>query len=309
MKLPSWLCSVALVVMGSLATQPLGAAEDRGYPVKPFLWKIEGKNLEKPSYLFGTIYVTIPAIEELHPLAEKAFLSADTVYTEPPWDAGSKIKMERKDGMTLSQSIGDELTEQLDTELKNLNPKLDTSVFQPLQTCAASMVTPRLKYQLKGRQSMDQVLISRVANKGKETVEIESIEDQIGAYSAFSEKENIAILRETLSHMKDDRSKGIDRGDLLIAAYAAGDEAKLNEEIESSKEFFNGSDDKELTERILKKLFTDRDLRMAVTIAKYLETEPGKVHFFAVGVDHLIGKDTIGDHLTQKGYKISRIEE
>ena len=41
------------------------------HPVKPALWKVEGKDLTKPSYLFGTIHLGDPRVVKLHPKAEK----------------------------------------------------------------------------------------------------------------------------------------------------------------------------------------------------------------------------------------------
>ena len=52
-------------------------AQDAATPDKPLLWKIEGNPLEKPSYLFGTIHLTTPRIEKLHPAAQKAFDAAE----------------------------------------------------------------------------------------------------------------------------------------------------------------------------------------------------------------------------------------
>ena len=67
MKRFAWICRAALVIAGGLLAQPLRAVEEKGHPAKPLLWKIEGNGLEKPSYLFGTIHVSTPAIATLHP--------------------------------------------------------------------------------------------------------------------------------------------------------------------------------------------------------------------------------------------------
>ena len=36
------------------------------HPAKPLLWKIEGKDLVQPSYLFGTIHIGSAAVVTLH---------------------------------------------------------------------------------------------------------------------------------------------------------------------------------------------------------------------------------------------------
>ncbi len=313
MKHLPWISRVALVIAGSLLTLPVGAAEAKGHPAKPLLWKIEGNGLEKPSYLFGTIHISTPAIGDLHPAAEKAFGSADFVYTEIPMDADSQLKMMpqlmRKDGKTLSESIGQELTAALDAELKQVNPQLDSKPFQPMKTWVITMALPVLKYQMKGAQPLDQMISERAAKEGKEMRALETIEEQLGILGGFEEKDNVTILKETLSQLKDDRAKGIDSIELLITAYAAGDDAKLDAEIERSNQAIAGSENKELGERFMKKLFTDRNLSMAATIGGFLKKDGGKSHFFAAGAAHFIGKDNIRDQLTRQGYRITRIED
>jgi len=312
MKRFPWICRAALVIAGGLLAQP-SAAQEKGHPVRPLLWKIEGNGLEKPSYLFGTIHVSTPAIANLHPAAEKAFVASEAVYTEIPMDADSQLKMVpllmRKDGKTLSESIGKDLTAQLNAELKLINPQLDATPFQPMQTWAITMALPLLKYQLMGAKAVDQVISERAIKEGKETRAIETVEGQMGVLGGFKEEENIIILKETLRQLKEDRAKGIDTIEVMLGAYAAGDDGSLEKEIDRMNQTVAESEHKELGERFIKKLFEDRNLSMAATIGEFLAKEGGKVHFFAAGAGHFIGKDNIRDHLAKKGYRITRIED
>ncbi len=313
MKRIPWFCRAALVIAGGLLALPAATAGEKGHPDKPLLWKIEGNGLEKPSYLFGTIHVATPAIANLHPAAEKAFVASEAVYTEIPLDANNQLKMVpllmRKDGKTLTDSIGKELSAELDAELKLINPQLDATPFEQLQTWAVTMALPLLKYQLMGAKAVDQVISERATKEGKEVRAIETVEGQMGVLGGFTEEENIIILKETLSQLKQDRAKGIDGIEVMLGAYAAGDDAKLEKEIDRMNQSIAESEHKELGERFIKKLFEDRNLSMAVTIGGFLGKEGGKVHFFAAGSGHFIGKDNIRDHLARKGYRITRIED
>jgi uncharacterized protein YbaP (TraB family) len=312
MKLFPWLGRFALVAAGGLLAQPL-AAEEKGHSAKPLLWKIEGNGLEKPSYLFGTIHVGTPAIANLHPAAEKAFIASEAVYTEIPMDAESQLKLVpllmRKDGKALTDSIGKELTAELSAELKRINPQLNVTPFEQLQTWAVTMTLPLLKYQLRGAKAVDQVISERATKEGKEVRAIETVEGQMGVLGGFTEQENIIILRETLSQLKEDRANGVDGIEVMLAAYAAGDDGKLESEIDRMNKSIAESEHRELGERFIKKLFEDRNLSMAATIGEFLGKEGGKVHFFAAGSGHFIGKDNIRDHLAKKGYRITRIED
>lgn len=313
MKRFSWFCRTALLFAGAALTLPVVSAQEKGHPVKPLLWKIEGNGLEKPSYLFGTIHLSTPAMQELHPAAAKAFDSADVLYTEVSMDPQSQLAlaplMMRKDGKTLSDSIGKELTAELDGELKRINPQLNSAAFQPLKTWAVTMALPVLKYQLKGSKAVDQLLSDKATKAGKEKLAVETLESQFGILDGFEEEEDIIVLKETLRQIKEDRAAGIDSVDNLIAAYIAGDEALLSAEIDKSFKRIAESEHKELGERFIKKLFDDRNLSMAITIDEQLKQAPAKVRFFAVGSGHYIGKDNIRDHLTKKGYRITRIPD
>ena len=64
-----------------------------------------------------------------------------------------------------------------------------------------------------------------------------------------------------------------------------------------------------LEAKLMKRLFTDRNERMAERIAKKLKAEPGKSFFFAVGAGHLPGDDGIVERLRKAGYKVKRVEK
>ena len=66
---------------------------------------------------------------------------------------------------------------------------------------------------------------------------------------------------------------------------------------------------KELGEKLLKRLFDDRNINMAKFIAAKLTAEPDESHFFAVGAGHYIGKGNVGELLTKQGFKITRVTE
>jgi len=66
---------------------------------------------------------------------------------------------------------------------------------------------------------------------------------------------------------------------------------------------------KELAERLMKRLLTDRDQTMADSIGEKLAASPGDTHFFAAGAAHFAGPASIRSHLEKLGYKITRIEK
>lgn len=291
----------------------VSAQQALDHPVKPLLWKIEGGDLKKPSYLFGTIHLGGGALNKLHPAAQKAFDEAEILLTEIPMDAKSQMgmtaKLFRKDGKTLSGSIGPNLTKKLDEELKAINPALNSQPFEKLSTWAIALTLPMLKAQLTGATSVDQKLWILAVNNGKKTDAMETVDFQLGLLGGFTEDEQVKLLSETLRYMQKERADGKDSLKELTDAYIQGDAELLEQLIEKScKEMLEG-EHKELGKRFYDKLLTERDKTMAETIRERLKKSPDTVHFFAAGSAHFSGDPSIRTHLEMAGYKITRIEK
>jgi len=308
-SLISLFATVALAILPQLVF----SEEAPTHPVKPLLWKIEGKGLSKPSYLFGTIHLGSGPLAKLHPAAEAAFEQSDVLYTEIPFDQktqlGATRLLLRNDQKTLVQSIGEKLKNRLDKELAAINPQLDSEPFQFLKTWAVAATLPMLKAQIGGEQAMDGTLWQRAEADEKKTDSIETVESQLGVFDAFNEEEQIIMLSETLKMMKEDRLAKKDSMQELIDAYVTGDLQSLQKTLDKSLDEMRKGEHKELGERFYKKLLTDRDASMAEVIVKKLANSPADCHFFAAGAAHFAGDKSIRAHLEKAGYKITRIEK
>lgn len=308
-SLISFFATVALAILPQLVF----SEEAPTHPVKPLLWKIEGKGLSKPSYLFGTIHLGSGPLAKLHPAAEAAFEQSDVLYTEIPFDQktqlGATRLLLRNDQKTLVQSIGEKLKNRLDKELAAINPQLDSEPFQSLKTWAVAATLPMLKAQIGGEQAMDGTLWQRAEADEKKTDSIETVESQLGVFDAFNEEEQIIMLSETLKMMKEDRLAKKDSMQELIDAYVTGDLQSLQKTLDKSLDEMRKGEHKELGERFYKKLLTDRDASMAEVIVKKLANSPGDCHFFAAGAAHFADDKSIRAHLEKAGYKITRIEK
>ncbi|MES2981193.1 MAG: TraB/GumN family protein [Verrucomicrobiota bacterium] len=301
-----------IALLSVIAPLSVCAQEAPKHPVKPLLWKIEGGDLKKPSYLFGTIHLGGGALNQLHPAAQKAFEESDVVLTEIPMDdktqLGMAMKVIRKDGKTLAESIGEELSKQLDEELRAINPALDSKPFQPMHTWAIAVSLPMLKSQLTGATALDKKIWDAAVKKGKKTDAMETADFQVGLLSSFTEQEQVNFLSETLRYMRKDRAEGKNSLKELTDAYIQGDADLIKKLVEKSfKEMLEGPH-KELGEKFFDKLLTQRDKTMAATIAQKLKASPDTVHFFAAGTAHFTGDPSIRSHLEKAGYRVTRIE-
>jgi uncharacterized protein YbaP (TraB family) len=283
------------------------------HPDQPFLWKIEGKELKKTSYLFGTIHLGGGKLANLHPAAESAFQQCEVLATEIPCDAPTQMKMAlqlmRKDQKKLSESIGKDRLKLVEAELKAIQPQLDLTPFEPMKTWVLAVTLPMLKSQLAGEEAMDATLWNRATKMQKSTSSIETADSQLALFEQFDESEQLALLDETLRTMKKDRDAQRDSSQEMVDAYLSGDLQAIKKEIDKSIEEMRQGPNKELGERFYRQLLTERDASMAKSIAKKLSQAPEKSHFFAAGAAHFAGETSIISHLEALGYKVTRIKK
>ena len=303
----------AFTLLALSSTALIQAEEPAKHPVKPFLWKVEGPQLTKASYLFGTIHLGEPSVATLHPAAETAFNQADTVYTEINLSTESQLAMTplliRKDGKTLDESIGKDLAEQLNAELRIINPQLNSVPFQNLNTWLVASIPSLLPNQLKGLKALDLQLWEKAAAAGKKTAGLEEAEDQLKGFNTLTEPEQVIFMEEALKKMATDRAAGISQTQLLKAAYITGEIEEINTVINAAILEMKQSKHKELGEKIWQKLLTDRDVTISQSIIENLQSAPKKSHFFAVGTAHYCTDTSILFHLKKAGYTLTRIEK
>lgn len=306
-------CISTLIALLSICSGHLHAQKAPNHPVKPLLWKIEGKGLKKPSYLFGTIHLGGGALDKLHPAAQKAFDESDILLTEIPLDAKTQMgmteKLLRKDGKTLSDSIGPDLLKKLNEELKGIHPTLDSKPFENMSTWVVSTSLPMLKAQLLGHTSVDQRLWNLAEKAKKKTDALETVDFQLGVFGGFAEEDQVKILSATLDLMQKERAEAKDSIKELTDAYVQGDAELLEQLIEKAFKEMNEGEHKELGKKLYEKLITERDKNMAETITERLKKSPDSVHFFAAGSAHFTGDPSVRSHLEKAGYNITRIEK
>ncbi|MFT6863790.1 MAG: hypothetical protein ACJAVK_002351 [Akkermansiaceae bacterium] len=278
------------------------------HPLKPALWKVEGKDLQKPSYLFGTIHLGDPRVTTLHPDADKAFIAADHFYAEIDLDPAKQMalsaKLMRQDGKTLTESIGPDLTAKLKKALQAINPVLNPQPFEPMKTWVIGVTLPTLGMQLNGKKALDVVLFERAQKENKTVGALETADSQLKIFDDLKEAEQISVLKSTLEALAKERKEEKDSMKDLLDLYLTKDVPKIGKFLTKMMAETDYGD-RDLSDRLMKKVLDDRNITMAETISKALAEKPGKAHFFAVGAAHYTGATAIQDLLTKKGYTIT----
>lgn len=302
---------ISLVASHAFAKEVAGIDFARlKHPVKPLLWKVEGKSLKQESYLFGTIHLSDKRLTTLHPAAQKAFDQSAALYTELDLSMASQLAMVgtfmRKDKMSLEQLLGNELYAALEEEIRAVNPALSVKPFAQFKIWALGMMIPGMKDQLSGKQPLDMQLWTRATKAGQKTGALEQVSDQVGKLDQLTIGEQKHMLEVTLKLLKKSRETGVDPFAELVNAYLSGD-TEVIEGMLSQDSYLGIKMDPALVEKFYRLLLHERNVGMANTILDVLAGDPGQTSFFAAGAAHYIGEKSVISLLEDAGYKVTRM--
>ena len=302
---------IALLASTALAKEHAGIdLAGVKHPVKPMLWKVEGKGLEQPSYLFGTIHLADKRLTTLHPAAQEAFDQAGAVYTEVDLSVASQMKtvglFMRKEKKTLQQLVGDDLYAGVNDELKTINPALDAKPFDQFKVWAIGVMLPVMKEQLSGALPLDVQLWNRATKAGKKTGALEKMDEQVGKLDQLTMDEQIHLLDVTLKFLKKAREQGIDPYQELVDAYLTGDTGAV-EEIYNQDSYLGIKMDPKMLKKFYRLMLDERNVNIKDSILKVFAKNKNQSSFFAAGAAHYIGDTSVIKLLVDAGYKITRM--
>ncbi|SHI83715.1 Uncharacterized conserved protein YbaP, TraB family [Rubritalea squalenifaciens DSM 18772] len=282
------------------------------HPLKPFLWKVEGNGLKKPSYLLGSVHLGDPRLLKLHPAAERAFLQADTLATEVtfennPQEAEQKDEpnITRKSQFNLKADLGLDLYKDVSKELNTISPDLDISFYETKQTWFLVLTLPCMESLLSHHTFMDEHLAKRATKLSKPNWALEPDGDSMDGYKELSVLEVRQALREYLAMQNAARSRGKTLDQEITEAYLLGTKKAMDEFNKRMEPHQVTS--KELTEKLDREM-DRRDQVMVKSINKKFRSHPDQSHFIIAGCAHFLERErNILKLLREQGYTVSRI--
>ncbi|MBP9133861.1 MAG: TraB/GumN family protein [Saprospiraceae bacterium] len=299
-NLNTWLLLTITCIIGSkpISAQTLSKINvDIVQPEESLLWKIEGKGLSKPSYLFGTIHLIPEDKYFFTKEMENAFAQSDQVIFEIDLNvmndmsqmAAILVKMRMPDSVSLQDLISPEDYSLLQEKAKDSGMPL--FMFENIKPLFLQTLLDDVNSQKSQMASYEINLAQKASNTGKGIGGLETIDDQMAAIDAVPLKEQAAMLMESL---KSPDSQNIDT---LIQLYEQQKIQELHDMIESS--FAQSKDN------YMDSFLKNRNVKW-IDNMKRLMSE--KSTFFAVGAGHLAGKSGVINLLREKGYKVTAIK-
>lgn len=268
------------------------------------LWKISGNGLEKPSYLFGTHHLAplsfLDSIDGLHTafeatdqtIGELDMSNADDMQMQlmmasiMPEEYSYNTLMNDQDRAFLDETLKDYIGAGLD-QFEQMKPAMLNTLL--------SVMMHRKQYPTQEEgSSMDEYFQKEARNRYRQTLGLETVQDQI---DVLLNSEPIEKQAESLICTIRNIDYGIKQIDKLIDAYYKQDltaMAKLYEEEDPNHPCPSTQEEKDLLNK-------DRNIKWMKTLPDMINK---KSSFIAVGCLHLVGQDGLIQRLRDEGYTV-----
>jgi hypothetical protein len=257
------------------------------------LYKIEGNNLQKPSYIYGTIHIMPKKDFVISDSIKSAFKSCMELAMEVDLNMNLKTQLEivklimLPEGKTIADITSKENSERIRNFcLDSLNWKESkynkTSRFQPF--FLSSLITQ----ELIGKSKSYEIEFKKLAKKNKMSMSgLETIQFQMNLLSEVSNEEQIKMLLLGLTTDNSEFNK-------LLENY-------LKKDINQLVTLMNT----DLSPEFYSDLIVKRNQKWIPIITELIQK---KSTFIAVGAAHLPGKEGVLNLLKEAGYTIISIE-
>jgi uncharacterized protein YbaP (TraB family) len=266
---------------------------------EPALWAIKDK--DSTIYLFGTIHVLKPDTKWLSPKIDKAIADSGDLTLEivgaddPNVMQPLVLKYGLDPAHPLSGKIpADQYKHAIEVAQLGGVPPQVLDMMRPWMAAVSLSLVPVVKAGYDPKSGVEQVLIRDTKAAGKPENAFETPEQQIRFFADLPAKTEADFLASTL----DDVDDGVGKIDKMVAAWAAGDTAELEQEFVSEMK----GEYPELYDLLIVKRNQDWAGQLKTKLAG------SGVSFVAVGSGHLVGPDSVQAQLAKLGIKAERVE-
>jgi len=261
--------------------------------VDALLWKVS-RNDQPPNYIFGTIHVSDPRILSIPEPVITAINQSSSFAMEAVPEMDDLLTLHQlmfySDDSRLSDLLDEDKFRQA-VEILNSYNMSDESITR-LKPWAAYLT---MNYPINNSLPLDLVLLEIARQKDMQILGLESITEQLSAFTGLDSTEQIQILLDTLCNY-DLVLHGFEE---MIALYLQRDLKGLY-----AYSFRHTFPEDEVYERLYKKLLIDRNYLMVRRLDGLLSQ--GST-FVAIGALHLSGQDGVLALLSREGYTIEAI--
>lgn len=292
---------VLLLLLQSCGASKKASGSEASTSYQPWpnalLWKVEGKDLSQPSYVFGTIHL-IGKEDFFYPEKLRASLAASEslvfeIDIEDMMDLSKQMDLLSMAFMKDNLTIKDLLNEKEYAELSDYFQGMGLPLFfferlKPMFLTVLTSMDGGLEEMQNETTSYEFELLALGKNLNLETGGLETMEFQIGLFDSIPYEEQAEMLMESIRT----QTGANNQLDTLTKIY-------LSQNIEAMVSTIG--DDENLG-KYEKLLVNERNHNWIPEMAKRMKNE---TTFFAVGAGHLAGPEGVLFLLKKEGYQLT----
>ncbi|MEQ8244305.1 TraB/GumN family protein [Fulvivirga sp.] len=259
------------------------------------LWKIEGKDLKKASYLYGTIHAICKDDFFLTDAVNAAQSETELTVMELDMDDPQlMMKMQQNSVNAEMKNISSEFTDE-QKEIANAffkaNYGADLSQLGVVKPFALMSMVIQKSFPCTEMESYEMTFVKNAQDREVEVLGLETVEFQTSIFDNEPMAAQIKLLVTSISEFeeaKEDFAK-------MVESYKKQDLKALKQLMADSPEYADFEDI----------LLNDRNADWIPKIGKFAAEKPT---FFAVGAMHLAGEKGVIALLKEKGYKVTPVK-
>jgi uncharacterized protein YbaP (TraB family) len=263
------------------------------------LWRITGKNLSKPSYLFGTIHMICADDIELSDSLRSAIRESDRIYLELDMDnlfemVGAISKMKMRNDTSLSDLLSPAEYEKVKNFFKQQKTLLPFSMLEKYKPMLTATTLMQSAIECDKPTAMEQLIMQEGKRSQKKIFGLETMAYQLSIFDSIPYQ----LQAKQLLKYVEDFGKEKDNKDFidLTLAYRNQELDKLEDLLKTQE---TGLDN------FSNLLLFNRNINW---VKKLNDLLPAHSLVIAVGAGHLPGELGVINLLRKAGYKLEPVE-
>jgi uncharacterized protein YbaP (TraB family) len=288
-----------LTAAGFAACSPTKQAVVSNAETNTLLWKISGKNLSKPSYVFGTMHMICANDIEVSDSLRYAIENADKVYLELDMDdmmqmMSAMAHMSMRGDTTLSDLLSPEDYKKVKDYFQQSNSMIPFSMLEKYKPLLMEAMVMENSPQCEDMVIMEQLIMEEAKKFNKEIKGLETMDYQLSIFDRIPYKQQAQQLVKLVDDAKSGKNNDDAEMKILTEAYRKQELSKMDELTKDDPGISEFSDI----------LLYDRNANWANKLPALMEKNPLVI---AVGAGHLPGKKGVLNLLREAGYKVEPV--
>ena len=282
-----------------LAFHSCRSQQKEALPVKndnnTLLWEISGKNLRKPSYLFGTFHILCKENIRFSDNLKKALADSRELYCEMDLDdpantLGALFFINMKEGKTLKDLYSPEEYQRLESFFRD-SLQMGLSTLQRMKpTFLEAMLYPKM-LNCRNMSGVEEELLMLAQKDKKPVAGFETIAFQSSVFDSIPYETQAKALLRSIDSIDQYKSQF----DSMVHIYKMQQLSAMEKLLESEPGF----------EESREVMLDNRNKNWVIQLKTIL---PKKNIFIAVGAGHLVGANGMIELLRKEGYTVKPID-